>query len=110
MGNIKCHYCSCNLGAASNPLGDTELTKSFFARCLRFICSSCIQGLAHRIKALGCGHNPPCPMAPVSTSASSLEEPPIPIPLDNVLGSGYFPTKVKALVEDLQALPGDVKW
>ncbi|KAH8652844.1 SNF2 family N-terminal domain-containing protein [Ilyonectria robusta] len=109
MGSILCHYCPCTLDATCNPLGDTESTKPLFAQCLRFICSSCVQGLAHRIQALGCGHNPPCPMAPVSTSASSLEESPLQISLGNVVGSAYLPTKVKALVEDLQALPGDVK-
>lgn len=111
MGNIQCHYCSCNLDATSNPLGDNESTQRLFYRCLRFICSSCYstQRTQGRIEALGCEHDPSCPLAPVSASAKSLEEPPIPISLDNVLGSGYLPTKVKALIADIHGLPLDVK-
>ncbi|KAH8706219.1 SNF2 family N-terminal domain-containing protein [Ilyonectria robusta] len=109
MGSLQCHYCPYTVDAGYNPLSDTESTKPLFTQCMRLICSSCMQGLSHKTQALGCGHNPPCPMATVSISTASLEESPLQISLSNVVGSAYLPTKVKALIEDLQTLPGDVK-
>ncbi|PHH86850.1 hypothetical protein CDD83_9675 [Cordyceps sp. RAO-2017] len=100
MSGIQCHNCSCNLDAS---LYDTGSSRAFFAQCLRFICPNCVRGRPQ------CGHDPPCAIAPVSTSASSLEEPPLSTSLGGGCTSAYRPTKVRALVEDLQAVPGHVK-
>lgn len=100
MGGIQCHKCSCNPDATGC---DVDSSRATFSRCLRFICSNCFQGPP------GCGHGPSCPTAYVSTSTSVLEEPSIPVSLSDSMASAYRPTKVRALVEDLKTLPGDVK-
>ncbi|KAK0658015.1 SNF2 family N-terminal domain-containing protein [Cercophora newfieldiana] len=106
MGPVQCQSCHFALDPSNNPLGEADLAKPLFARCLRFICSSCVQK-ASRMPT--CGHVPPCPIASVSTSPSSLEEPPISITLKGLEGSAYRPTKVTALVDDIRCLPSDVK-
>lgn len=110
MGNVECHFCSHTLDANVDPLGGMESKKLLFTQCLKVLCQECTQKLSRRSNAVDCGHNSPCPTAPVSMSASSLEESPVMVSPATIIGSGYLPTKVKALIEDLNGLPGDVKW
>ncbi|KAK2007911.1 hypothetical protein LZ32DRAFT_641022 [Colletotrichum eremochloae] len=109
MGSIHCHRCAFTLDAAYSSLDDLGTSNAFFSRCAKFFCPSCVRAAAHEITTSECGHNPPCPMAPVSTSAASLETIPISMPIEQIAGSGYLPTKVATLIEDLQATPSDVK-
>ncbi|GKT51136.1 DNA repair protein RAD5A [Colletotrichum spaethianum] len=110
MGSIQCHNCPFIFDATCHPLDEPQTDKAIFARCLRFICSGCVKGASRQITIIRCGHSPQCPMAPVSTSVVSLEAPPVQISLGNAARSAYRPTKVMALIEDLQRLPGSSKW
>ncbi|WDK10480.1 WD domain-containing protein [Colletotrichum graminicola] len=109
MGSIHCHLCAFTLDAAYTPLDDPGATNSSFSRCSKFFCPSCVRAAARDINTSKCGHNPPCPIASVSTSAASLETIPISMSIEQIAGSGYLPTKVAALIEGLQATPSDVK-
>ncbi|KDN69905.1 putative WD domain-containing protein [Colletotrichum sublineola] len=109
MGSIDCHRCAFTLDAAYSPLDDPGTTNALFSRCAKFFCSGCVRAAVREITTSECGHQPPCPIAPVSISAASLETAPIPMPIEQIAGSGYLPTKVATLIEDLQATPSDVK-
>ncbi|KAK1971833.1 hypothetical protein LY78DRAFT_625065 [Colletotrichum sublineola] len=109
MGSIDCHRCAFTLDAAYSPLDDPRTTNALFSRCAKFFCSGCVRAAILEITTSECGHKPPCPIAPVSISAASLETAPIPMPIEQIAGSGYLPTKVATLIEDLQATPSDVK-
>jgi SNF2 family DNA or RNA helicase len=76
------------------------------------ICPSCIYMTRRQsdMRTLGCGHNPPCPVSYVSTSADILEESPLSFLLDDLLPAGYIPTKVNALATDIMALSQNIKW
>ena len=114
IGQIQCHSCSSAVETVEILLGDpTEQREPRFSRCLRFICSACVQRLTSVDGMIGCGHDPPCLVAPISTNTSSLEEPSVPMLPGSGLGGGLWgglPTKVAVLLEDLRKLPGDVKW
>lgn len=110
-GQVHCQSCSQHLETVENVVGDpTQGGRALFSRCFAFVCSACSQTYSPGTK-FPCGHNPPCPVAPVSTDPSTLEEPSINLAnrpgLDLTQG---LPTKVGALVEDLQKQPDDVKW
>ncbi|KAK2038227.1 hypothetical protein LZ31DRAFT_130780 [Colletotrichum somersetense] len=109
VGRIQCHRCAFMLDAVYSPLEDPGATNALFSRCAQFVCPSCVRAGASEIATSKCGHNPPCAIAPVSTSAASLETMPISMPIEHIAGSGYLPTKVAALIEDLQATPSDFK-
>ena len=107
MGPVQCHYCSFSFDASYDLLADAESVKPLFAQCLRCICSGCA---TLRTSGVGCGHKPPCPIVPVSTNASTLEESPVFLSQSALQESAYLPTKVRALIEDLQRQPLGTKW
>lgn len=109
MVPVQCHSCSFALDQRCNPFADVETVKPLFSRCWRFICSSCAQQATRRIAASNCGHVPPCSIAPVSASPLRLEESPLSLSLDKLREISYYPTKVKALIEDLEGQSSDVK-
>jgi len=80
-----------------------------FFRCLKFICSSCSQRIDQSGVTASCSHRPSCPVAPVSTSSSALEEILDLAPQTRISSIG-LPSKVEALILDLKGLPPDVKW
>ncbi|KAJ8128622.1 hypothetical protein O1611_g5012 [Lasiodiplodia mahajangana] len=80
-----------------------------FTSCLQFVCSECASKNHLSGKVVSCGHKPRCPVAPVLTSGVALEEvehlitPPIQaVPL-------RLPSKIKAFIDDIRGVPGDVK-
>ncbi|KAK2031758.1 hypothetical protein LX32DRAFT_613158 [Colletotrichum zoysiae] len=109
VGSIHCHRCAFMLDSVYSPLDEPGATAALFSRCARFFCPICVRAEASEITTSKCGHSPPCPIAPVSTSAESLETTLVSMPIEQIAGSGYLPTKVAALIEDLQATPSDVK-
>ena len=113
-GQVQCQFCSQNLDTVENPVGEpTQPGGAIFSRCMRFICSKCARRCwsTGNTRAVCCEHDPPCPVAPVSTDPSLLEEPHLfsKSQLGQNLHVG-LPSKVAALVGDLQSLPGDSKW
>ncbi|KAI0600378.1 SNF2 family N-terminal domain-containing protein [Biscogniauxia sp. FL1348] len=111
MGQIQCHSCRSALDTVENLPGDpTQRTESRFFKCLRFICSICVQRLSSDGARVACGHDPPCPVGAVSTDASTLEESSVlPGSRLGVTLSAGLPSKVAMLLQDLGKLPPDVK-
>ncbi|KAK5627398.1 hypothetical protein RRF57_003113 [Xylaria bambusicola] len=109
---ILCTQCSSALGLTDTFFDDASNhpESAQFTSCLQFTCSDCVSRRHQSGKAVTCGCKPPCPVAPVSTSAVDLEE-----VEDVVCPSGppaflSLPSKIEALLEDLKEAPGDVKW
>ena len=114
MCQIQCHFCRSTLNTVEILFGDTtQHTESRFSSCLRFICSACVQWLSSNGGVVGCGHDQSCPVAPISTDTSSLDESTVPTLPGSRLGgmlSAGLPTKVAMLLDDLRKLSADVKW
>jgi hypothetical protein len=111
MGPIQCFSCSFSFDGAPDPFNDAESVSLLYTQCLRCICPGCARGKAQGASKIpaGCGHNPPCPIAPVSTNPSGLEEPPLSLPLSTTHAAAYMPTKVRALIGDLKRVPVGTK-
>jgi SWI/SNF-related matrix-associated actin-dependent regulator of chromatin subfamily A3 len=107
--NLACVQCGLNLSTVEvddmlgTNLSNKDCTPQLY-QCLRIACASCFW---QNSDPLCCGHDPPCPRAPVSYSARSRSNTASPSrePVEIVL-----PTKVKALVTDLNKLPSQTKW
>jgi hypothetical protein len=112
MGPIICLQCSSSLEMTETVLDDsTSIQQSpLIFRCLKFVCGDCTHKLGRAGSTAACGHSPSCPMAPVSTSSSVLEEISDMISTQTKMLSIGLPSKVDALVSDLKTLPLDVKW
>ncbi|KAH8648716.1 P-loop containing nucleoside triphosphate hydrolase protein [Tricladium varicosporioides] len=112
MHSITCLQCSSILDVAEGLLNDSAIRQPpIFSSCLRFICSECLSDNRRTSRELTCGHRPSCPMATVSTSSTALEEisdlviqKPSPMATFTSL-----PSKVEALITDLQTVPSDIK-
>ncbi|KAM7211076.1 SNF2 family N-terminal domain containing protein [Rhypophila decipiens] len=106
MGVIQCHSCSFALDGMTLPRDD-EPTQPIFTRCLKAFCSSCVQSVESTtgVNKLSCDHTPTCPMALVRFNLQTLEEP-LPVPVST---STYMPTKIKALIQDIERLDKSVK-
>ncbi|KAK1479163.1 WD domain-containing protein [Colletotrichum tamarilloi] len=109
VGSIICQRCAFTMDANYNPQENSGRTDALFSRCAQFFCSNCVQTATRDKKRIGCGHDSSCTMASVSTSPASLEAMPISMPIEQIAGAGYVPTKVTALIEDMQETPNDVK-
>ena len=111
--SISCQGCSASLNITEAALEEsTNDAQPRYAQCLRFICSECIQAHSSKSRATTCGHMPPHPIAPVSTSRAILEEAALPMSLDlEDLGvPKELPTKIQKLVAQIQTQPVDAKW
>ena len=112
MGPIICLQCSSALEMTEALLDNSTATlhTPLFSRCLKFLCGDCTRKLDRAGRIAACGHSPSCPMAPVSTSSSVLEE------ISDLISPQVkplligLPSKVEALVSDLKTLSPDVKW
>ena len=112
MGSVICLQCSSALEMTEALFDDSTATHQspLFSRCLKFLCGDCTHKLDRAGRIAACGHNPSCPMAPVSTSNSVLEEiSDLISPQTEPLSIG-LPSKVEALVSNLKALSPDIKW
>lgn len=112
MGPVICFQCSSGLELAEIVLDGSTATQqsSLYSRCLKFVCGDCMHKLGQAVRTAACGHSPSCPMAPVSTSSSVLEEVSDLISPQTKTFTIGLPSKVEALVSDLKTLPPDVKW
>ena len=112
MNDMKCSQCSSSL-EVTESLGDESGPQEspYFFQCLRYACAECsLKNRTHKQK-MACGCTPVCPIAPVSLSNSAFEE------IGDVLeepkssqASDHFPSKIKALLQDLRSQGEDVKW
>jgi SNF2 family DNA or RNA helicase len=115
LSPIVCLQCSSPTSLTESLLGDrhdpssSRLQPQFF-RCLRFTCGDCVRKLQRARQTLGCGHKPSCLVSPISTSHSVLEEVPAAMTDAASTPPTALPSKVQALVTDINAVPTDVKW
>lgn len=108
MGSITCLQCTSFLDITESifEYGDQLRQEGRFFKCLKFLCVECTRKSA---SVLRCGHKPSCPAAKVLVDSNAFEETEdidVNIPVGP---SPQFPSKIKALVADLQSLPTDVK-
>jgi hypothetical protein len=83
--------------------------RPLFSRCLRYVCVECAANLSRNGRTFQCEHNRACPAVSVSTSIYSLEDVPETVSESQWLPDN-FPSKVVALVADIQAQSFYVKW
>lgn len=110
MGPVTCLHCASNLDLGESLLDDDtgRRKEPRFFRCLRFCCPDCTRFLTESRRLITCGHSPQCPVAPVSLGGGALEE----VSLGDAHPQVHIslPSKVQALVEDINGIPHDVKW
>ena len=105
-GAAACSICSIDTGAATAEAADQVIGLTSLPRissCSHLICAGCIEKCGH--DAYSCSHIPPHPTFPVSTFASELS-----VVESNLAGSGTVPTKIRALMQDLEQHIDDEKW
>ena len=112
---VSCFLCSLDLDATEDDVlaGEPgDHSHLHFSRCLRIICSSCIQQFSELSNAniSLCGHVPQCPVIPVSRgSSNNSSNVSSPRPSEFAQDQKELPTKVRALITDLQNLQKGVK-
>lgn len=114
MESVHCLRCSMNMSTAESLLDLREDNKEgrkagTFFRCLDFCCGECAEKLRRSRHAMGCSHSPSCPGEPVSVGANSIENLASLSSLTPQVGL-ELPSKIKALVTDIQSFPKETKW
>ncbi|OTA67438.1 hypothetical protein K449DRAFT_365300 [Hypoxylon sp. EC38] len=108
---IICMQCSAVVELTEAWLDESNIPRqtAHFFECLKFVCSDCMDKLHRYSRSVTCGHIPRCAVAPVSTSSTALEENPNLVAAERRMTSTNLPSKIKALVMDLNTVPGGVK-
>jgi SNF2 family DNA or RNA helicase len=109
MEPMVCSQCSTALDLTGIYLEDIANEAPLFSRCLKYACPNCARRLRVAGQKMVCGHTPRCPIAPVSISDSAFEETPGLLESPEESSSVGMPSKVNALIADLQAQDPDVK-
>lgn len=112
MVSVSCLRCKAvqSLTDVENLFDEaTQQKKPLFFRCLKYICAECASSSSRNSAAFQCGHDSAYPAVPVSTSIYSLDDASDAV-LEPQLPLSSFPSKVIALVTDIQAQPSDSKW
>jgi SWI/SNF-related matrix-associated actin-dependent regulator of chromatin subfamily A3 len=74
--------------------------------CLRMVCAYCVDQMTH----VSCGHSPPCAKASATITPGTMRpNSASPSSSENEASTKLLPTKVKALIDDLQNLPEGTK-
>ena len=112
VGITKCAECGVDFESLSQTENDqspeTNCEGKLF-KCMVLLCSQCFQNRSKKrsSRCFSCGSSPPCPSAGVSASCS-FSVPAQCAPQESK-HSIEFPTKVRALVEDVLKLPRNTK-
>jgi SWI/SNF-related matrix-associated actin-dependent regulator of chromatin subfamily A3 len=96
-GTAMCSNCQTDLGTVATEVADDVskvLCQSYLCSCLHLICGPCVEKGSEDLTH--CGHEEPHPPMPVSTLSSTL-----PIDENVCTDTGTLPTKVGALLQDL---------
>ncbi|SPO00197.1 related to global transactivator [Cephalotrichum gorgonifer] len=108
MGPVYCSTCpSSHSSADVEYLFDEGIQQKrpLFSQCLRYVCAECASNQSREGRACQCDSGPTCPVVSVSYTPEDIPEiAPEPKMLPN-----SFPSKVVALVTDIQAQPPGVK-
>ena len=108
MGPMICLQCSGTLELTDYLI--TAQHNAQFSKCLRFTCGDCSYLRRRARQAVSCGHSPRCSVASVSIKSGELEEVPSLISPDPKPLTQSIPSKVEALIADLNGQPTDIKW
>ncbi|KAF4996323.1 hypothetical protein FGRMN_4574 [Fusarium graminum] len=105
MEPIICLQCPSTLDITETFFDELQAADQnpLFFSCLGYICTDCIQ---RSKKVFGCGHNPSCAKAHVSTGGQALEAS---LPGVQSPSNKRLPSKVEALIADIKALPPNEK-
>jgi SWI/SNF-related matrix-associated actin-dependent regulator of chromatin subfamily A3 len=101
-----CNICRLDLGASTSEAADQVsggLSLPLISSCSYLICAACLESRGQ--DACSCDHIPAHPMLPVSTFASELSA-----VEDHATNSGQIPTKIGALMQDLEQHVDHAKW
>ncbi|KAK4163801.1 SNF2 family N-terminal domain-containing protein, partial [Cladorrhinum sp. PSN259] len=111
MRRVECDTptCGSTVDPTSYDLGDSkqQQLRPLFTKCWKFLCSLCAQKLGN--KQLKCGCKTPCPVAPVSTDITSLDDVPMATPVPVGPLASCSSSKISMLLDDLQKQPQDLK-
>lgn len=113
MEPIRCLQCSSTIGLVESllDLADDSGHENFFFRCLRFCCGDCTLKLRRSGKEAVCGHSTTCPRAIISLVGQATEEVATSTLNTARPRSGLsLPSKIRAVIADIKALPEDTKW
>lgn len=113
MHAITCLKCSSTLDVSESILDDSTTRQApLFFSCLRLVCAECLSENRATSREPTCGHRPSCPASTVSTGSIVLEEVSASTMSMAQLGPTFnsLPSKIEALVKDLQSVPPDVQW
>ncbi|KAJ3535529.1 hypothetical protein NM208_g536 [Fusarium decemcellulare] len=95
MGPVVCSQCSSTLEIAESLLDDPAVAQQ--------------SSQFHSCRIVECGHNPRCPLAPVSTNVNALESTLDEMQPQGEAGHVNLPSKVEALITDIKTLPPNDK-
>jgi SNF2 family DNA or RNA helicase len=109
MELIICSQCSSVLDLTGTYMDDVAQEPPLFSQCLKYACPNCTRRLRSAKQKMVCGHMPRCSVAPVSIFDSTLEEAPGHLASSPKDSPTELPSKVNALIDDLQQQPSDVK-
>ncbi|KAF2446161.1 hypothetical protein P171DRAFT_430373 [Karstenula rhodostoma CBS 690.94] len=109
MEPIICSQCTSALDLTGTYMDDVAQEAPLFSQCLKYACPNCARRLRYAKQKMVCGHTPRCPVAPVSITDTALEETPGHLGLSPEAAPTEPPSKVKALIDDLQKQPSNVK-
>ncbi|KAF2493310.1 hypothetical protein BU16DRAFT_563473 [Lophium mytilinum] len=120
VGEVSCAHCG--LDVETDEAMETDSVNlrlgapygAHLSRCLKVICPSCVQqrrDFSNGAFGSICGHNPSCHLVPVSRSPSTNGSSGRSTPSNTAFEPPQedLPTKIRALVTDLQSLSRDVK-
>ncbi|KIW17867.1 hypothetical protein PV08_05062 [Exophiala spinifera] len=111
-GDTSCCKCATNIASATGPSENCSGVPAFevltgepaISHCEKYLCGNCNLEAQHNDGfSLGwCGHSPPCTVQTVRVTdpSSYLHRPSV-----DQLKLGDYPTKIRALINDLQAFP-----
>jgi SWI/SNF-related matrix-associated actin-dependent regulator of chromatin subfamily A3 len=112
MDTIQCQYCSYPVWVTKSITDQSGVAEPLFTSCWQFACSVCA---SIGVNTRGCTtHNPPCPVATVSTWEVDASD-----PWNNTVQQQQqqqlsvppsLPIKVSMWIYDLQAQQPDTKW
>lgn len=109
MEPIVCSQCTSALDLTGTYMDDVAQEAPLFSQCFKYACPNCARRLRSAKQKMVCGHTPRCPVAAVSISDTALEETPGNLGSPHQASLTEPPSKVKALIDDLQKQLPDVK-
>ncbi|KAK1855160.1 DNA repair protein rad5 [Colletotrichum chrysophilum] len=109
LGAVICIHCDTQTLESEGAFGDIQ-SSSYLSKCLRFVCSDCSEKIAAQRGCVTCGceEDHSCPVEPVYVDIKTKHL--ATTRFSPTKFNGRFPTKIQALVLDIEKLGPDSKW